>query len=174
MREASGSLPGSSSLTVDTGLPGLHLHLPPLPAPRLSVLDPEAGDLGLALAGPGQGVGVGVETDPGTGEGGRGGQTGHQDRRVAGPELVAGLTLVGPEHLLALQGHGQEVPVGLLSHLDVLHAVVQDDAVPGPDDRGPGGGVDHAVQLLLQPQPRVDLRDHGLHCRGVCNGNKVS
>ena len=102
VREPGGSLPGPSSLTVDTRLPGLHLHLPPLPAPGLPVLDPEAGDLGLALAGPGQGVGVGVEADPGTGEGGRSGEAGHQDRGVGRAELVVGLALVRPEHFLAL------------------------------------------------------------------------
>ena len=165
------ALPAAAALAVNAGLPGHHLHLGPGLAPRLPVEDPEAGDLRLAVAGPGEGVGVGVETDVSAGEDGRGGQTCHQHRGVGRAQLVAGLALVGPEHLPGLQVQGEQVPVGLLGDDDVVHVVVQDDAVPGPDHESPGGGVDDALQALLQAEPAVNLRDsRGLHGWAVCNG----
>ena len=169
MREQSRALPPPSSLLVNAGLPGHHLHLGPSLAPGLPVENPEAVDLRLAVTGPGQGVGVAVQTDGRTGEDWRRGQPCHQHRGVGRAQLVAGLALVRPEHLLGLHVEGEQVSVGLLADADVVHVVVEDDAVPGPDDHGPGGGVDHALQLLLQLEAAVDLRD-GLRIHGgsVC------
>ena len=172
--EEDAALPPAAPLAVDADLPGLHLHLLPVSVPRLPVLHPEALDLRLAVAVPGEGVGVRVQTHAGAGEGGGGGEASHQNGGVSWAELIAGLTLVRPEHLLALHREGEEVFVGLLPHDHVLHVIVEDEAIPGPHHHGAGGGVDDALELLLQPRPWVHLGHHRLNGRGVYNGTDLS